>query len=110
MSRGQHLIVLLLSAACLILAVAALATARSNQDLQTELQAQQTEINKGVLSQQIGTNLIRDIAGSAIQNENLRALLARHGFTIQETPGPAAAPANAATPSSTPGTPPPRRR
>ena len=64
---------------------------RANQKLQAELQTQQIEINKGTVSQQVGGNLLRDIANAATQNEKLRDLLKRNGFTLTENPAPSPA-------------------
>ncbi len=62
MKRWQFFIVLGLALVCLGLSVAAVISGRANQKLQAELQTQQAEINRGNLSQQVGTSLVRDIA------------------------------------------------
>ena len=93
MTRWQFLLTTLLSLICLGLSIAVIASARTNQKLQTELQAQQLEINKGTQSQQIGTNLIRDIAVAATKNDHLKDLLSRNGFTLTQNASPAASPA-----------------
>ena len=88
------------SALCLILSVIVFAVGNSNQTLQGEvqkqqqaLQAQQAEIEAGnQISQQIGPNLLRDMAASSVKNDKMKALLAKHGYNVQvkDTPAPAA--------------------
>jgi len=64
---------------------------QGNQALRKELlqrqaavQAQQEQINQGtVIAQQIGPNLLHDIAEASAKNEKLRQLLAKHGYTVQ---------------------------
>ena len=92
------------TALCLILSIVVFAVGSSNHSLQTELQkqqktlqaqqqvlqAQQEEINAGnQISQQIGPNLLRDMAASSVKNEKMKALLAKHGYNVQvATPAP----------------------
>ena len=79
------------SALCLILSIIIFAVGNSNQSLQAEvqkqqqaLQVQQEEINAGnQISQQIGPNLLRDMAASSVKNEKMKALLAKHGYNVQ---------------------------
>jgi len=95
------------TALCLLLSIVVFAVGRSNYSLQTEmqkqqkvlqghqqaLQAQQEEINSGnQISQQIGPNLLRDMAASSVKNEKMKALLAKHGYNVQvkDTPAPKA--------------------
>ena len=92
MKRWEFLTSLVLGILCLGLSIGAIATGRANQRLQVELQAQQAEINKGAVSQQVGTNLVRDIAVAATANERLRELLARNGFTLTVNASPSPAP------------------
>ena len=92
----QFFTTIALSAICLVLAVSAVIAGRANQSLQANLQAQQIEINKGSLSQQVGTNVLRDIAVAAAKNDKLKALLERNGLTLSQTP--AASPSPTATP------------
>jgi hypothetical protein len=47
-------------------------------------QAQQQEIEAGnQISQQIGPNLLRDMAAASVKNEKMKALLAKHGYNVQ---------------------------
>jgi hypothetical protein len=92
----------------LVLSIVVLALGNSNQTLQEEvqkqqqsLQAQQEQINEGnIISQQIGPNLLRDMATSSVKNEKMKALLSRHGYNVQvNTPAPGSATPAPATPA-----------
>src|SRR3954462_13050715 len=100
MKMWQFVIALIFGLACLGLAGFGIVTGRTNQQLQTQIQQQQLEISKGNLSQQVGTNLVREIAAKSAANENLKNLLTRNGFTVSENPAAAAggAPAVGAAP------------
>ncbi len=93
------------SALCLSLSVVVFAIGRSNhgiqqdikkqqQGIQTQqqaLQGQQQEIEAGnQISQQIGPNLLRDMAAASVKNEKMKALLSKHGYNVQvkDTPAP----------------------
>lgn len=95
------------SALCLVLSVVVFAIGRSNhgiqqdikkqqQGIQTQqqaLQGQQQEIEAGnQISQQIGPNLLRDMAAASVKNEKMKALLSKHGYNVQvkDTPAPKA--------------------
>jgi predicted Holliday junction resolvase-like endonuclease len=96
MKPTQFYIAVALGAICLILSIALIALGQSNQHLQMEAQSQQAEINKGSMSQQIGTNIVRDIAQLSVKNEKLKEVLTKNGFNISVNP-----PAGSASP--TPG-------
>ena len=102
MKRWQFVILIIFSVLCLAVSVATVVSSKLNQDLQTQLQRQQVEISRGNQSQQIGNNLVRDIASGATKNAKLRDLLARNGFNMPENPSPAPGPASSPSP-------PPRR-
>jgi hypothetical protein len=95
MKAAEYYLCLALGVVAVVLAVLVLITGRSAQGLQASLNAQQEEINKGALSQQIGTTLLRDCIQSALTNARMRELLQRNGITVN----PAAAPAAPAAPS-----------
>ena len=58
----------------------------ANKALQSESQQQVLEIRSGQQTQQVtgqvAANIIRDLAQLSIANENLRDLLAKHGFQV----------------------------
>jgi hypothetical protein len=43
---------------------------------------QQANVNKGALSQQIGANLLREMAGAASTDEKMRQLLQQNGYNV----------------------------
>lgn len=92
MHRWQFSLLLTLGIACLGLSLVTIVFARQNRKLQEGLQAQQAIINKGNLSQQIGTNLLREMAVVAQNNEKMRALLQENGFSVTATPAATPAP------------------
>jgi hypothetical protein len=59
--------------------------AHQNRTLQAEVQAQQVIINKGALSQQIGANLLREMAAVAPTDEKMRKLLQNSGYNLTPT-------------------------
>jgi signal transduction histidine kinase len=114
----QSYIVTGLAALCLVLSIVSIFLGQSNQTAQTEVQQQQEEINKGVTTQQIGTNILRDMASLAEKNDNLRNLLAKNGYTLTSTATPSssgasgkpASPDAASKPQSEKSTTPPSLR
>ena len=111
------------SALSLVMAVIIFGVGYGNHGLQSEIQAQQIEVQKqqadlqkqqeqintgNQISQQVGPNLLRDMAVSSLKNDKMKALLSKHGYNVQQaTPPPgASAPAPprapAPAPSSTP--------
>jgi len=93
MKSTPYVIVLLLAVVCVVLSVSLVLTFRLNQRVQEGLQANQQLLNKGILGpqgQQIGNNLLQDMAHTATRNADMRQLLAKYGYQIQPT-------ANAAT-------------
>lgn len=94
MKQWQFLTLTALSAICVALSLVAVTSGKSNQKLQTDLQLQQAEINRGSMSQQVGSNLVRDMAGAATKNDKIKDLLTKNGFTLT----PAASPSPEASP------------
>jgi len=90
MRRWQFLLLLVLGIVCICLSVVAIVFAGENQKLQNEIQLQQATINKGALSQQIGANLLREMAAVAQSDELMRNLLKDNGYNL--APQPAASP------------------
>jgi hypothetical protein len=84
-----------LSSLALLFALLLLAVGQSAQSKQSELARQQDEINKGSLSQQVGVNLLKEMASVATGNPRMRELLQANGYTLtintnQAAPKPAA--------------------
>lgn len=93
----SYYISLVASALSVVLAIVLLWIGNVNQGLQgdvqkqqQELQAQQEVINKGnAISQQVGPNILRDMAVSSLKNEKMRALLDKYGYKVQAQASPA---------------------
>ena len=92
------------SALCLLLSIILFWEGGVNQGLQNDiqkqqvsLQQQQEEINKGgEISQKVGPNLLRDMAVASTKNDKMKALLAKHGYTVNvSSPAPGSSPAPA---------------
>ncbi len=86
MKRWQFLLLLVMGIASLCLCLITIVFAYENRKLQTTVQTQQTVINKGALSQQIGVNLLREMATVAQHNEKMRALLRANGYNVAVQP------------------------
>jgi hypothetical protein len=67
---------------------------QKNQSLQTQLQAQQEVINKGSMSQQIGTNLLKEIAQASIKDDKLKDVLTKSGYSVTVNASPSPSPAH----------------
>ena len=90
MKRWQFTLLLVIGIVCLCLSLVTIVFARQNRKLQEAVQAQQAIINKGSLSQQIGANLLREMAGAAQNDEKMRQLLKDNGYNLN--PAPTASP------------------
>ena len=82
MKRWQFGLLMVLAVGCVCLALVSIVFARQNQKLQGEVQMQQVIINKGALSQQIGANLLREIAAAASTDEKMKNLLQQNGYNV----------------------------
>ncbi len=92
MKRWQFSLLLVVGLACLCLSLVTIVFARQNQKLQAEVQAQQAIINKGALSQQIGTNLLREMGTAAQTDDKMKDLLKENGYNFSANPMPSATP------------------
>ena len=91
MKRWQFVLLLIVGLACFCLTLVSIVFARQNQILQSEVQAQQTLINKGSLSQQIGANLLRSMSAVAQTDDKMKTLLRDNGYKLA-APSPSPAP------------------
>jgi hypothetical protein len=71
-----------LAGLCLVATIALVVITSANRSIERGLQEQQLVINRGQVSQQIGTALIRDLAGISLNNPKVRDLLARNGINV----------------------------
>lgn len=104
MKLWQYAIALLLGLSCLGLAIALVLAGKDARRLQAELQAQQGQIQSGVLGpqgQQVVGSVLQDLANASITNVALRQLLARHGYSVQAPAETAATNARVAIPNLT---------
>jgi hypothetical protein len=88
MKSWQFIIALIVGFVCAGLSAFGIITGLSNQNLQGQLQQQQLEISRGNLSQQVGTNLVREIATQSATDPALKDLLTRNGFVLNENAVP----------------------
>ncbi len=82
MKRAEFNLLMAIGVICLCLSLVTIVFARQNRKLQEAVQAQQAVINKGALSQQIGSNLVREMAVAAQTDEKMRQLLQENGFNL----------------------------
>jgi signal transduction histidine kinase len=68
----------------LLLTIALLVITTSNRTLERGLQDQQVNINRGQMSQQVGTAVVKDLAQLSISNSKIKDLLAKHGITVNQ--------------------------
>lgn len=88
MKRWQFVVLLTLGLTCVCLSLVTIVFASENRKLQATVQEQQALINKGALSQQIGTNLLREMATVAQTDDKLRELLQANGYNLSSQPVP----------------------
>ena len=86
MKHWQFVLLTTIGVACLCLSLVTIVFAHQNRKLQEAVQAQQAMINKGALSQQIGANLLRELAAIAPSDEKIRELLEASGDNSSMTP------------------------
>jgi signal transduction histidine kinase len=93
MKKIQCYILVLVGVACLVLSIVFLKLGQSNQHLLIQAQEQQGEINRGNMSQQIGTNILKDMAQLSLKNDKIKEVLAKNGYNVQVQPAPTSTPA-----------------
>ncbi len=86
MKASQFYLSVAIGGVCLILSIALIALGQSNQRLQTQIQHQQEEINRGQTSSQVLQNLLRDLAEASVKNDKIKQVLARNGYTVSARP------------------------
>ena len=107
MKCWQSALVWLLGAICLALAVTTVLLARSNLQLEAQLQRQRVELERSILGpqkQQLGNNVLQDMVQAAVRNQTLRELLERHGYKLNPAALAAATNAPAAVTNAPPAT------
>jgi hypothetical protein len=104
MKPPQFIVTVILSLVSLVLVINLIFMGQKNQSLQTQLQSQQEQINKGSMSQQIGVNLLKAIAQASVTDPALKDVLTKSGYTVTVNASPSPATTAASSPGKT-GTP-----
>jgi hypothetical protein len=86
MKVPQFYITVALGAICLLLSITSIMLTKSSQNLQTQFQAQQEEINKGDLGNRVGQNLLHDMAELSVKNTKIAEVLKANGYTVNVNP------------------------
>ncbi len=100
MKAPQFFSLLASSIIALVLTVVLIVLGQGSKGMEQKLQAEQADISRGNMSQQIGTNLLREIAIASQKSAKLKDVLAKNGYTLKETPAPGASPSPAAAAAS----------
>jgi hypothetical protein len=106
MKQWQSGVAWVLGAACLIAGGVNVWLADANQRMQLGLQEQRTRLERGILGpqgQQVGNNILQDLAAAAQRDEAVLGLLNRYGFQVQAPAAATNAAAGAATTTGTGG-------
>jgi glutaminase len=85
MTFSRYLWLLILAGVAAAMAIAIVVMSALNERTQRDLQARQAALSNGVLGPQgqIGNAILQDMAAAAVTNRSMRALLQKHGYTIQ---------------------------
>jgi hypothetical protein len=102
MKPPQFIAAVILSLIPLILVINLIFMGQKNTSLQNQLQAQQEIINKGSMSQQIGVNMLKEIAAASIKDPALKDVLTKSGYSVQVNSSPTPASSPDASPAATP--------
>jgi predicted Holliday junction resolvase-like endonuclease len=98
MKPPQFIVAVILSLLPLILVINLIFMGQKNTSLQAQLQSQQEEINKGSMTQQIGVNILKEIAAASVKDDKLKDVLTKSGYSVTVNASPSPAPAASATP------------
>lgn len=95
MKPPQFIVTVVLSIVPLILVIMLIFMGQKNQALQAQVQTQQEDINRGSMSQQIGVNMLKDIAQASVKDDALKDVLTKSGYTVTvNKASPSPSPAN----------------
>jgi len=93
MKPPLYIVAVVLSLVPLVLVINLIFMGQKNQTLQTQLQAQQEEINKGSMTQQVGVNILKEIAAASVKDSALKDVLTKNGYSVSVNASPSPAPA-----------------
>jgi hypothetical protein len=102
MKAPQFIASVILALVPLVLVINLISIGQQNQNLQAQLQSQQEMINKGSMAQQIGVNILKDVAAASVRDPNLKEVLSKNGYSVTVNPPPGTATAPSASPAATP--------
>ena len=89
----------ILSLIPLILTINLIFMGQKNQSLEAQLQTQQEQINTGSRVQQVGLNVLKDIAAASVKDDKLKDVLSKNGYSVTvNSPSPSPTPATSTTP------------
>ena len=102
MKQQQSLITLGLSALSVILCLWVIFANSANRSLQREYQEKlaagqrekNPEVQRGQMTQQVGTAIIKDMGEAALKNDKMKELLKKQGIEVRPNPTPAPATTN----------------
>lgn len=86
MKQGLAILNLILAALCFMGTIYLTTSASQNEKLKQGLQQQQLTINKGEMTQQVATQIVKDMALISLQDQEIKGLLEKYGFTVQHNP------------------------
>ena len=96
MSRAQHAVLMVLGALCLLLALGNMTLGAMNRSLQGDISLRQQYVQQSVQLEGLYREIVRGLAelGTRNNDQDVRALLQRHGisYTANPPPAPAATP------------------
>jgi len=87
----------ILSIIPLILVINLIFMGQKNQSLQTQAQGQQEEINKGSMIQQVGVNILKEVAAASVKDDKLKDVLTKSGYQVSVNPSATSSPSPAAS-------------
>jgi hypothetical protein len=83
MNQALAILNVILAGLCFLGMIFLSTSVSKNTKLQQGLQQQQLTINKGKVTQQVATQIVKDMALISLQDEQIKALLEKYGFTVQ---------------------------
>lgn len=101
MKPPQFIVAVVLALIPLILVINLIFIGQKNQSLQNQLQGQQEQINKGSMTQQIGVNILKEIAAASVKDDKLKDVLTKSGYSVTVS-SPSPSPAHSSSPTATP--------
>ena len=86
------IVAVVLASVTLVQVINIISLGDKNQSLQAQLQTQQEQINKGNMTQQIGVNLLKEIAAASVKDDALKDVLSKSGYSVTVNASPTPTP------------------